>query len=158
MASLSGNNKIVLKCGEVAQLEEGFLSGTVSPGMNLVLCEETEAYGRHTYAAGSSDYVGTGTGISTTVAALKIAVENALLGVTIDDAYTSGADVAFHVPKKGDVVQVLVASGLTVTKACGLAAGSDGKFVVDAANPALESMEASFAALAADTHVRARVL
>lgn len=157
MASNSGNNTIILKGRERAILGEGTLSGAAYPGMNLVLRETASVYGRDCYSAGYGDYVGTGTSISLSAGSLKIVVEDSLRGYTVNDAYADGDSVYFHPPVPGDHLQVLVLSGQTVTKACGLSAGSDGKFVVDATNPTVEALEQT-ATLGSDTLVRVRVL
>jgi hypothetical protein len=161
VASISGNNRIVLRAAETGHWEEGTLSGAASPGMNLVLRQTASSYERHYYSAGGSDYVGTGTEVSVTAGNLKIVIENSVEGLTVDDAYADGDDVHFFLPKSGDVLQVLVASGQTVVKGTGGAAGTDGTFVTDAANPVVEFLESSAgspSALAADTLVRARVI
>lgn len=160
MASISGNNQIYLKGAETGHFEEGtVVTGTVYPGMHLIRREEVSAYGRDFYQAGSSDYVGTGTVTSVTTGGLKIVDINKNTGATVDDAYGAApVDVMFIKPKPGDVLQVLVLSGQTVLKGSGLSAGTDGKFVVDSANPVLEALEASSGALAADTLVRAEVI
>ena len=161
MASISGYNKIVLKAGYTegaAEHEEGVLDAAATPGMNLVLGADFETQQRHRYTPGSTDYVGTGTGITTTKAPVKVLKEDSLEGKTINDAYASGDNVFIHIGKSGDVLQVLVASGETIIKAGGLSAGSDGKWVADTTNAAVEALEASNGALGEDTHMRVRVL
>lgn len=161
MASISGNNKIVIKAGYTqgaAEHEEGPLQGAATPGMNLVMTAADEVLGRHTYKADSTDYVGTGTSITTAKGPIKVLKENAMFGGTIDTAYASGDNAFIHIAKPGDVLQVLVASGQTVLKTSGLTAGSDGKWVVDTTNAVVEALEDSNGALGADTHVRVRVL
>jgi hypothetical protein len=157
VASLSGNNKIVLRGAETGNYEEGLLSGAASPGMNLVLRQTTSSYERHEYSAGGSDYVGTGTEVSVTAGNLKIVVENSVEGLTVDDAYASGDDVYFYLPKPGDVLQLLVLSGQTPVKGTGCSAGTDGKFVTDAVNPVGEFLEGVPSAIAADTLFRVRI-
>lgn len=161
MASISGNNKIVLKAGFTdggAEHEEGELKAAATPGMNVVLAADFSVMGRDKYTPGSTDYVGTGTGITTAKQPLKILKEDALQGKTINDAYASGDNAFIHIAKPGDVLQVLVKSGETVVKASGLTADSTGKFVIDATNAAVEALEKSDGALSEDTHVRVRVL
>lgn len=157
MASISDAHTIVLN-GDYGKHDEGILSGAASPGMNLAMTTATESMGRHIYAAGGTDNVGTGTGITTTAAPIKIVKEDALQGKTVDDAYVTGDNVFFYEPLPGDVLQVLVTSGQTVTKGSGLSAASTGKWVSDSTNVAVESLEDSAGALGADTLMRVRVL
>lgn len=165
MASLSGINTIVLKAGYTeggAEHEEGPLELAASPGMNLVLSERASTQGRDYWTPGSVDVVGTGTGGTTTTAGpIRILKEDALRGKTVDDAYAAGDNAFVHIAKSGDVLQVLVRSGENFEKAVGLGSdpfGQTGKFVVDATNAVVETLERSGGALAADTLVRVRVL
>lgn len=161
MPSISGYNKIVLKAGYTeggAEHEEGILDTAGTPGMNVVMSDLAESQQRQHYAAGSSDYVGTGTDTTTVKSPVKVLKEDVFQSKTINDAYAAADNAFIHIAKPGDVLQVLVASGQTVAKTNGLSANSAGKWVVDAANPAVESMEDSGGALAADTHMRVRVL
>lgn len=158
MASISGNNNIVLRGAETGHYEEGTLSGAATPGMNVVLRQTTDTYGRSFYSAGGSDYVGTGTEVSVAAGNLKIVLPNITLGETIDDAYADGEDFYFYLPKSGDVLQVFVASGETPVKGTGGSANTAGKFVTDAVNPTVEFLEGVPSAIAADTHFRVRVL
>lgn len=161
MPSLSGNNKIVLKGGYTqgaAEHEEGILSGVATPGMNVVMTDAASSAERHTYKAGGTDYVGTGTATTTTKNPIKVLKEKGMFGGTIDTPYASGDNALIHIAKPGDVLQVFVNSGETVTKTSGLSAGADGMWSVDATNAAVEALEDSDGALAADTHVRVRVL
>lgn len=93
-------NKILLK-GEYCAYDEGIASGAIYPGM---LIKRT---------------VGAGVGTSCTVAVhaaaggageCAIAIENALYGETITDAYASGERVRFLVPQLGDWLYILVAA------------------------------------------------
>lgn len=161
MASISGNNTIVLKGSYdlgASQHEEGPLAAAASPGMNLVLANNAATQGRDTYTPGSTDFVGTGTSITTTKAPIKILKEDVLQGKTINDAYASGDNAFIYIAKPGDVLQVLVASGQTVAKTDGLTANSTGKWVTDTTNACVEALESSGGALGADTHMRVRVL
>lgn len=155
--SISGNNKIVLK-GDHGVHEEGPLAAIASPGMNLVVTNAARTQERDTVTPGSTDYAGAGTDTTTAKGPIKILKEDALRSKTITDAYASGDDSFWYVPLPGDVLQVLVASGQTVTKGDGLSAGADGKWVTDTTNAVVEALEASGGALAADNHVRVRVL
>lgn len=161
MASISGNNKIVLKAGYTegaAEHEEGILTAACTPGMNLQMGVAAEDMGRHYYGPGNTDNVGTGTSTTTSKNPVRVAKEDPLVGKTITDAYASGELVFIHIAKSGDVLQVLVASGQTVLKGDGLSANSAGKWIGDTTNAAVEALEPSGGALAADTHMRVRVL
>lgn len=157
MASLSGYRKIVLK-GDFGQHEEGPLLAIASPGMNLVMDVTAETQQRQSYTPGSTDYVGTGTGITTTKGPIKILKEDSLQGKTVDDAYAIGDNAFIYIPQPGDVLQVLAASGETIVKSSGMSAAATGKWAIDATNASVECMESSVGALAADTLVRVRVL
>ena len=155
VASVSGNNKIVLK-GDYGQFEEGILSGAASPGMNVVMTPAAAQLERDTYTAGATEVGSVGGGPLN--APIKLVREDSLQGKTIHDAYESGDIVFLYLPKKGDVVQVLVASGQDIDKGETLAAGADGKWVTGGANDVLEALEDTGGALAEDTLVRARVM
>lgn len=159
MASKSGNNKIVLK-GDYGQWEEGTLKVAAYPGTNVVLAGDEPVYNRDSYTPGGTDYIGTGTGGSavTTVAnPVMVLVENALKGDTVDTQWPANEACQIFIPKKGDVIQVLVRSGQTVRKGEGGTANSDGLWSVDASNPSVVWLEDSDGALAANTLIRARV-
>jgi hypothetical protein len=161
MASLSGHNKIVLKAGYTeggAEYEEGPLTGAATPGMNMVLSVAARTQERDSWTPGSTDYPGTGTGATTTKNPVRILKEDHLIGATIDDVVAAGNNGFIHIAKPGDVLLVLVASGQTVVRGDGLSAISTGKWNNDATNVAVEALESSGGALAADTHMRVRVL
>lgn len=161
-ASISGVHRIVLLGEESGpQYGEGTISGAGSPGMNVVLRQTAAVFGRDYYSAGGTDYVGTGTEVAIGKGALKILLENSTVGETVSDAYADGDDIRFFVPRSGDVLQLLVASGETVVKGTGCGSNTAGKFVTDATNPIGEFLESSAgapSALAADTLVRVRIL
>lgn len=161
MASLSGHNKIVLKAGYTeggAEHEEGPLASAATPGMNMVMGLAARTQERDTWAPGSTDYPGTGTGPTTTKNPVRVLKEDGLIGSTLDTAYAAGSNVFIHIAKPGDVLLVLVASGQTVVRGDGLSAIANGKWNNDATNVAVEALESSGGALAADTHMRVRVL
>lgn len=94
-------NKILLK-GEYEAYDEGIASGTIYPGMLI----------KRTAAAG----VGTSCTVAVHATAggggeCAIAIENALYGETITDAYASGERVRFVTPQLGDWLYILVAAG-----------------------------------------------
>jgi hypothetical protein len=160
MATQSGYYRnIVLKAGYTdggAEHDEGIASGAISPGMNVVMTTATATDGVHTYAAGATPVGGTSAGAATPY--IKIAKEDRLIGSTIDTAYATGARFFFHTCKPGDEIHVLVASGQTVVKGNLGAAVSSGKWNTATVNGVVEFLEATGGALAADTHVRAKVL
>lgn len=156
VAQITAHNKIVLKAGYTeggAEHDEGIASGTIYPGMAVVMTTAAEVSKRHTYAPGASISEGSG-GV---LAGVKIAKEDVLQGNTVDDAYTSGSTFLFHVCKSGDIVQVLVESGQTVTKGLGGAAVASGKWNTATTDAVGEFLEGSGGALAADTLMRLKV-
>lgn len=157
MASISGANMIWLK-GDYGQHEEGILKVAAYPGMNLVMTNDQESQGRHSYQPGYSYYVGTGTDVTAAAGQIKVLKEDVFQGKTVDDAWAANDNCQFYIPLPGDIIQVLVLSGQTVRKGDGLSANSAGKWVVDATEPAVQALEKSNGALSADTLVRVRVL
>lgn len=152
-------NKIVLKASYSeggTEGEEGIASGAISPGMNVVMTNAASSIGRDTYAAGATPVGGTSAGAATPY--IKVAKEDYLQGKTIDDAWATGNQFLFHQCKPNDVILVLVASGQTIVKGNLGAAIASGKWNVATVNGVVEFLEASGGALAADTHMRARVL
>lgn len=159
MASLDGSHKIVLKGGYTeggTEHEEGIASGAITPGMNVVMTTAAEQFGRHTYAAGATPVGGTAAGAATPD--IRIAKEDMLQGKTIDGAYANGENFFWHQARAGDHILVLVASGQTVVKGNLGAAVASGKWNVGTISGVVEFLEGSGGALAADTHMRARVL
>jgi hypothetical protein len=161
MASISGNNRIVIK-GKYTEggveREEGRLTAAAYPGMNVTSTADPDEMGRQVYAPGSTEYAGTGTNVTTVKAPVWLLIEDVWQGKTVDDVYAADENCFIHMCSPGEIVQVLVLSGQTVTKGSGLTANSAGKFIVDATNAALLALEGSNGALGADTLVRARVL
>jgi hypothetical protein len=154
MPSISGAKTIRIK-GDTVQWEEGPLATAPAlPGMNLVLAANAQALGRDSYAPGLTLVGGAGAGGASPI---KLVIEQALYGKSVNDAYAVGDNVRFIVPKKGDVVQVLVVAGQTITKGLGGGAAASGKWQVAATNAVGEFLEASGGALAADTLMRLRV-
>jgi biotin carboxyl carrier protein len=155
MPSLSGQKTIVLK-GEGGVYQEGPLAAAASPGMNVVMTAAVDQSGRDTYTPGATDAAAAGT--TTAASAVKILREDALQGRTVDTPYAAGDNGFVYVPRPGDHLLVLVASGQTVAKGGGLAAVASGKWNGVAVGRVAESLEDSGGALAADTLLRARVL
>jgi hypothetical protein len=83
--------------------------------------------------------------------------EDALQGKTVDDTFAVGDLIFLFIPKKGDVIQVRVLTGETIAIGGGLSANAAGKWVAATVNSAVEALEASGGALAADTLLRVRV-
>jgi hypothetical protein len=124
--------------------------------MNVVMTSAASVFERSTFAPGATPVGGTAAGAATPD--IKIIKEDFLSGKTIFDAYASGDNIFWHHCKAGDHIQVLVKSGQTVTKGLLGSADSTGKWIVATINGVVEFLEASGGALAADTHMRARVL
>jgi hypothetical protein len=161
MASISGNNKIVLKGRHSeggAEHEEGILDAAGTPGMNVQINPAPADQEVHHWSPDSTDFAGTGTDTTVVKGSVNVLCEDSLQGGTIDTEYPAGSRARIHKAAVGEHLQVLVLSGETVTKTDGLSAGADGKWVVDASNPTVKALEASGGALAADTHVRVIVL
>lgn len=161
MASISGNNTIVLKAGYTegaAEHEEGPLTTAATPGMNLQMSVTAETQQRSSWTPGNTDNVGTGTSTTTSKNPVRVLKEDSLRGKTIDDAYSATDNAFVHIAKPGDVLQVLVASGQNIARGDGLSANSAGKWIGDTTNAAVEALESSGGALGADTHMRVRVL
>lgn len=157
MPQITAHNKIVLK-GDFGQHEEGVLAtAPAMPGMNVVLTNAAATQKRDTYAPGAT-LVG-GTAGTAAASPIKVVKEDALTGRTVETAYAVGENLLVYLPKKGDVIQVLVASGQTVTKNQQGWAIASGKWNGGAAgvNGVGEFLEASGGALAADTLMRLRV-
>lgn len=93
---------------------------------------------------------------TTSTVGLSIAVEDALQGKTVNNAYADGDRLFIYHPMPGDVVNVLVVSGTNVAVGDKLAVGSGGKFA-ETANGNLIALEGP-GALAADALVACRVL
>ena len=94
---------------------------------------------------------------TTATEGLSLALESALNGKTIDDAYADGDRLFIYHPIPGDVVNVLVVSGEDIAVGDRLAVSTGGKFAETAAGN-LVALESSGGALAADGFIRARVL
>lgn len=153
MASLSGNNKIVLK-GDFGQYEEGPLAAAASPGMNVVMTVAVRTQERDTWTPGATRVGGTAAGGA--ASPVTVVREDGLQGRTVNDAYALGENVFLYKPKKGDVCQVLVKAAEDVDKGEGLSAGADGMWVAATANSVCEAIEDSGGALAANTLMRVR--
>jgi hypothetical protein len=160
MPSITPNlNKIVLKASFSAggtEHDEGLATATTTPGMNVVMTTAADVQKRRSYAPGATPVGGTSAGAATPH--ITIVKEDMLQGKTINDNYASGDNLQLHRCKPGDVIQVLVASGQTITKGNLGAAIASGKWNVATVNGVVEFLEASGGALGADTHMRALVL
>lgn len=156
MASISGANTIVLRGDEDGPYVEGILAAAASPGMNLVMTAAIDAQLRDTYTPGATPAGGTAAGAAS--GPIKILREDSLRGKTVTDAYAAGDDAFVYIPQKGDILQVLVATGQTVAKGNGAAAGADGRWSTATGNAVAEFLEGSGGvALTVDTLVKVRV-
>jgi hypothetical protein len=162
MASLSGYQKIVLKANYTdggAQHEEGICAtAPATPGMNVNITTAAETIGRHSYAPGPTPVGGTAAGAA--AGAVNVVKEPAETGGTIDTAVAVGDNLMIHKCLPGDHIQVLVASGQTVLKGdLGWAiAGGKWNAATVSINGIVQFLEGSGGALAADKHMRAKVL
>lgn len=120
-------NRIVLKSSGVPVFEELKAGGAITPGM---LVKEN--------SSGLAVVHATATGVHEKL----FAVEDALRGKTIDDAYASGDPVALIVAGRGTVINALLAPGESVVP---------GDFVASKGNGALEKSTTNPVGIALDT-------
>ncbi len=94
--------------------EEAVGSGTILPGM---LLEKTSAglVQAHSDEGGRSQKM--------------VAVEDALQGKTVDDSYSTGALIQYHIERPGTRFQGLLTAGETVVKGQALISAGDGKLI-----------------------------
>lgn len=150
---MATERRIVLKAPDTYDLGRGEADGAILPGEMI----ELAADGKYDRLASSKAEALKG------AAGLKIAVEDALQGRTVDDAYADGDQVFFYEPKNGDHLLVLVASGENIAVGDTLVptGGGDGKFEEAGGSEtryAFEALESTGGALAADTLVKVRCL
>ena len=132
--------------------DEGTAGGVIKPGAAVELAADGD-YDEQTTAQAASLKGG-----------LKVAKEAALdEGGTISDNYASGDIVFWYSPVPGDVIHALVKSGETIVVGDDLVVegGGSGLFVKAAGTETkfqLEALEASGGALAANTHLKCRVV
>ncbi len=143
--------RIHLKKGAESVYEEGRAGATIMPGMLIGLDASTETYIPHGTADGGAECC--------------VALEDALQGNTIDDAYASGDLVRFIIPVRGDVVLLLLEAGANVTAGTKLVSNGAGYVQAetgddeDALFVALEDRNANeTGAVINDQRIRARVL
>ena len=125
--------RIHLKKTSDPQYDEGRAGGAITPGMLIKLNNAS------TYVAHSSSGV---------VAARQFALEDALQGKTIDDAYASGDLVRIIHALPGDHVLGILQAGQNVQVGTRLVSGGDGTLIAgdadsDAIAVALEDRDAS---------------
>jgi len=142
-------NTIVLK--GMGHHDEGEADGAITPGMAV----ELAADGKYDAQAAAQ--------AAALKTHLKIAKEDALQGNIITDAYAAGDRLFFYVPNEGDHIHALVKTGedIDVGDKLVVEGGGSGLFVEAAGTETkfqLEALEDSGGALAADTHIRCRVL
>lgn len=142
-------NKIVLK-GK-GHYEEGEADSAITPGMAV----ELAADGKYDQVQ-SSEAEGVKGG-------LKVAYEDSLQGNTITDAYAQGDRLFIYQPVSGDHIHVFVKSGEDIDVGdVGIVEGGGSGLFVEAGGSEeaykVEFLEDSDGALAANTHLKARVL
>jgi hypothetical protein len=142
--------RIHLKKGGESVYEEGRAGATIMPGM-LIALNSSAVYIPHNVSAGGAE--------------VNIAIEDALQGKTIDDAYVSGDLVRFVIPLRGDVVLAILAPGQNVQDGTKLVSNGAGYVIAqtgedpDAVLIALEDRNANdTGAVITDQRIRARVL
>lgn len=99
--------------------------------------------------------IGAATGARGVVA---VAIEDHLLGKTIEDPYVEGGTCRFVVPMVGDEVQVLVAEGQNLAVGAMVVCNTSGLWIAATAeaNQPFQVMEATGGALASDSLVRVK--
>jgi hypothetical protein len=161
MASISGNQKIVLKARYSeggAEHEEGILEAAAYPGQNVTISPAAADQEVHHWNPDGTDYAGTGTDITVVKGSINILCEDSLQGLTILDQYSAGGRARIHKALSGEHLQVLAASGENWSKGDGVKADTTGKWVADSTNPVAVALESTGGALGADAHVRVLVL
>lgn len=143
------NFTIVLK-GR-SHYEEGEADGAITPGMAVEMAADGN-FDQQSSAQATALKGG-----------MKIAVEDALQGKKITDAYADGDKLFYYIPVAGDVIHAFVKSGEDIDVADKLVVegGGSGLFVEAAGTETkfqLEALEDSGGALAANAHLRCRVL
>lgn len=131
--------------------DEGVSDGAITPGMAVEMAADGN-YDQQVAAVAVALKQG-----------LKIATEDALQGNLITTAYAATDVLFFYVPLPGDHVHAFVKSGEDIDVGDNLVVegGTSGLFVEAAGTETkfqLEALEDSGGALAANTHIRCRVL
>jgi hypothetical protein len=70
--------------------EEGVAKAAIYPGTNVAMCNDFDQQGRNVYQAGSTDYAGTGTNVTTTKNPMWIVKEDPLQGFTVASQFPAG--------------------------------------------------------------------
>ena len=155
VASVSGHNTILLKT-DYAQFEEGILAVAAYPGTNVVVTTAAEDMGRGTITPGATlaEVAGGGAGASP----IGVLYEDALQGKTIHDQLSANQQARYVIPKKGDVLQVRVASGQDIDRMEGLAANASGLWIAATDGAVVQALDDSGGVLAEDTLMRVRVI
>lgn len=143
---MAARNTIVL-VGELERKYEERRAGEagIKPGMLLQFNASDEVIKHATAGAGLG-------------AQVIVATENDFLGRTIDDAYADEELVHCHVAQPGDVLNLVVATGQTITPAVYGTSNGDGKWKVAGATDDKLVQFTETVTTAADTFVAARVL
>jgi hypothetical protein len=133
-------NTIVLQDGGVH--EEGILDTAASPGMNIVLADD-----------GKFD-PGAGVASATLPCIVK---ESSLEGKTVDDEIAIGALAPYLIPRRGQLVQILIKDAEDLDIGELVKANTAGLFVATATAPAQFRMEEALVA-SGNTLAKARAL
>jgi hypothetical protein len=102
---------IVLKGDLGTRYEEGRAAGTIKPG-HLIKQNSSQNYVVHATAGGGGERL--------------VAIEDGLIGKTIDDNYVSGDLVRFKIVQPGDVLYMLLKDGQSVVPDDILSSNGDG--------------------------------
>lgn len=142
---------IVLKGNSHGHHEEGILDTVATPGMHVQLAAD----GKYDLSpAAAAELV---------KQSLMVVKEDAYQGKTIDDAYAIGDVVFLYHPQPGDHIHAFVKSGANIAVGDILVAegGGTGLWIENAGTEAgykLQALESTGGALAANDHVKCRVI
>lgn len=147
---MASNVNTIVLIGK-GRYEEGEVDSAITPGMAVQMA-----------ADGKYD-VPQGTQAETLKRGLQIAIEDALRGKTITDAYAATDRLFFYIPVEGDVIHLLVKSGANIAVGDKLVVegGGSGLFVEAGGSETkyhAEALESTGGALGANGYVRCRIL
>jgi hypothetical protein len=158
---IAGSNvrRVLLGASQLPGKFDEFIvaTGAATPGMNLVPTAAARVQNRDTAAPGASP-AAAAANVAGQSGALNIVLERAMIGETIDTPIAVGEIAGTYKPHPGDVVLVLGKLGQTFLKEDLVAFDATGKAVVATVGAVGKSLDASGGALAADAHIRMRVL
>lgn len=137
-------NTILLKGDLGTRYEEGRAAGTIKPG-HLIKSNSSGNYVVHASSGGAGERL--------------VAIEDGLIGGTIDTAYSSGDLVRFKVVQPGDVLYMFLKDGQSVVPDDDLSSNGDGTLKKETSTGVkmFKSLE-TVAPSGADGRIKVRVL